>query len=106
MLAPHGIEVMRCRLENDGIDLKDALKHLYQKEITTLMVEGGPMLAAAFLKAGLVDAAAIFQSPDRLAEDAVNALPEPYQEALPKAGLNLRGKHKAGEDTLFLYERG
>lgn len=105
MLAPHGIEVLRCPLDTDGIDLRAVVKHLYEKGITTLMVEGGPLLAAAFLKAGLVDAATIFQSPDRLGEDALDALPEPYQEALPKAGLNLRGTHRAGEDTLFLYER-
>ncbi len=95
MLAPHGIEVLRCPLDTDGIDLRAVVKHLYEKGITTLMVEGGPLLAAAFLKAGLVDAATIFQSPDRLGEDAL----------VPKAGLNLRGTHRAGEDTLFLYER-
>lgn len=105
MLAPHGIEVMRCPLESDGLNLDIALNHLYCNEITTLMVEGGPLLAAAFLKAGLVDAAAIFQSPDHLGEDAVDALPHPHQEVLPKAGLNLRETHRAGEDTLFLYER-
>lgn len=105
MLAPHGIEVVRVRLTEDGIDLDDALKRLAQKGISRLMVEGGPLLAAGFLRAGVVDAAAIFQSPDPLGAEAVDALPGPHSEVLPQAGLNLRSKQMAGADTVFLYER-
>jgi diaminohydroxyphosphoribosylaminopyrimidine deaminase/5-amino-6-(5-phosphoribosylamino)uracil reductase len=104
-LAPHGIEVIRAPLTDEGVDLPYALGELSRRGITRLMVEGGPLLAAAFLKAGLVDAAVVFQSPDPLGADALDALSGPHAEVFVQAGLNLREKHDAGEDTMFVYER-
>jgi diaminohydroxyphosphoribosylaminopyrimidine deaminase/5-amino-6-(5-phosphoribosylamino)uracil reductase len=104
-LAPHGIEVLRVPLTDDGVDVSAALRVLAEKGITRLMVEGGPSIALALLKEGLVDRAVIFESPDPLGEDAVDALPAPHTLFLPQAGLNLRGKQGAGEDAVFLYER-
>jgi diaminohydroxyphosphoribosylaminopyrimidine deaminase/5-amino-6-(5-phosphoribosylamino)uracil reductase len=104
-LAPHGIEVIRAPLTDEGVDVPHAVGELSKRGITRLMVEGGPLLAAAFLKAGLVDEAVIFQSPDPLGADALDALSGPHAEVLMQAGLNLREKHDAGEDTMFVYER-
>lgn len=104
-LAPHGIDVVRARAGKRGVDVGDALRALHERGITRLMVEGGPMLAASFLEAGLVDQAVIFQSPDPLGADAIDALPGPHGEVLARAGLNLRRKHDAGADTMFVYER-
>jgi diaminohydroxyphosphoribosylaminopyrimidine deaminase/5-amino-6-(5-phosphoribosylamino)uracil reductase len=104
-LAPHGIEVLRVPLTDDGVDVSVALRVLAEKGITRLMVEGGPSIALALLNAGLVDRTVIFESPDPLGEDAVDALPAPHTLFLPQAGLNLRGKQGAGEDAVFLYER-
>ncbi len=105
-LAPHGIEVIRSRLSGGGIDLAHALGHLGEKGITRLMVEGGPYLAQSFLDAGLVDAAVVFQSPDPLGMDAIDGLPGPHEQVFGQAGLNLQGSRPAGDDTMFLYERG
>lgn len=104
-LAPHGIEVIRVPLTDEGSDLGVAMTVLAEKGIGTLMVEGGPKLAAQLLKAGLVDRAVIFQSPDPLPEDGIDGLPGPHDRFFPQAGLNLRGRHDAGEDQMFLYER-
>jgi diaminohydroxyphosphoribosylaminopyrimidine deaminase/5-amino-6-(5-phosphoribosylamino)uracil reductase len=104
-LAPHGVDIIRTPLTEDGGHLGFALGVLSERGIGRLMVEGGPGVAAAFLKAGLVDRAAIFQSPDALPDDAVDALPGPHDRILAEAGLNLRGRHDAGADLLFLYER-
>jgi diaminohydroxyphosphoribosylaminopyrimidine deaminase/5-amino-6-(5-phosphoribosylamino)uracil reductase len=104
-LAPHGIEVVRVPLSDDGVDVNAALTALAGMGITRLMVEGGPHIAQALLKAGLVDSAVIFQSPDSLGEDGIDALSGPHEKALPEAGLNLRRKQGAGEDAVFLYER-
>ena len=43
------------------IDLHAALRQLSERGITRLLVEGGPKLAGAFLKAGLVDEALVFE---------------------------------------------
>jgi diaminohydroxyphosphoribosylaminopyrimidine deaminase/5-amino-6-(5-phosphoribosylamino)uracil reductase len=104
-LAPHGIEVIRAPLTEEGAGLGFALAALCEKGIGRLMVEGGPGLAAAFLNAGLIDRAVIFQSPDDLPADAVDALPGPHEKVFSQAGLNLRGRHDAGTDQMFLYER-
>jgi diaminohydroxyphosphoribosylaminopyrimidine deaminase/5-amino-6-(5-phosphoribosylamino)uracil reductase len=104
-LAPHGIEVIRAPLTDEGVDVALALGELSERGITRLMVEGGPLLAAAFLKAGLVDEAVIFQSPDAFTADALDALPGPHAEVFRQAGFNLREKRDAGEDTMFVYER-
>ncbi len=47
-------------------DLKRVLKALAERGITRIMVEAGPTLSNAFLKAGLVDEVVIFQSPQVL----------------------------------------
>ncbi len=105
-LAPHGIEVLRAPLTEEGGDLDTALAMLAERGIGRLMVEGGPAVAAEFLQKGLVDQAVIFQSPDPLPEDGIDGLPAPHGGFFPEAGFNLRGRHDAGDDQIFLYERG
>ncbi len=61
-LLPLGVEVLRSPDSTDPLDLKDALGFLSAKGITRLMVEGGPTLAAALIKADLVDEAVLFHS--------------------------------------------
>lgn len=104
-LAPHGIEVIRAPLTEEGGDLDIALATLAERGIGRLMVEGGPGVAAQFLKKGLIDQAVIFESSDPLPDDGIDGLPGPHQRLFPEAGLNLRGRHDAGEDQMFLYER-
>jgi diaminohydroxyphosphoribosylaminopyrimidine deaminase / 5-amino-6-(5-phosphoribosylamino)uracil reductase len=104
-LAPHGIEVIRAPLTEEGGDLAFALTALAERGIGRLMVEGGPGVAAQFLKKNLIDQAVIFQSPDPLPDDGIDGLPSPHQRLFPEAGLNLRGRHDAGGDQMFLYER-
>jgi diaminohydroxyphosphoribosylaminopyrimidine deaminase/5-amino-6-(5-phosphoribosylamino)uracil reductase len=58
------------------------LKILAERGITRLLVEGGPTVAASFLKADLVDEAALFRSPKVIGPDGIDAL-----EGLPLEGL-------------------
>ena len=50
--------------------------------ITRLMVEAGPIVAAAFLQADLVDEAVLFRSPNAIGADGIDAL-----EGLPLEAL-------------------
>lgn len=69
----------RRALEERGVsvfiatDLDAALARLRELDIRALMVEGGPVLAGAFLTAGLVDRLAIFTAPVTLGPDAPQA---------------------------------
>ena len=54
-LPPH-VDVARVNVDDAGrFDLRELMHVLRQRGVETLLVEGGPTIAAAFLTAGLVD---------------------------------------------------
>jgi diaminohydroxyphosphoribosylaminopyrimidine deaminase/5-amino-6-(5-phosphoribosylamino)uracil reductase len=57
-----------------GIDPDAALAALAQRGLTTVLAEGGARLAAALLRAGLVDRLALFQAPSIIGGDGVPAV--------------------------------
>jgi diaminohydroxyphosphoribosylaminopyrimidine deaminase/5-amino-6-(5-phosphoribosylamino)uracil reductase len=75
-----GVVVLRA----DATDrrLEPILALIAERGITRLMVEGGPTLAAAFVKADLVDQAVSFQSSTVIGPDGIDAL-----EGLPLTAL-------------------
>jgi diaminohydroxyphosphoribosylaminopyrimidine deaminase/5-amino-6-(5-phosphoribosylamino)uracil reductase len=114
-LAAHGVEVLRlpnaCSYppgQGTGrrLDLRAVLDVLAGRGITRLMVEAGPIVAAAFVAADLVDEAALLRGPAALGADGIDAL-----EGMPLAvltaspHLRLRGVEKAGADTIETFER-
>ncbi|HEY6100888.1 MAG TPA: bifunctional diaminohydroxyphosphoribosylaminopyrimidine deaminase/5-amino-6-(5-phosphoribosylamino)uracil reductase RibD [Anaeromyxobacter sp.] len=66
-----GVELLRCRRGEGGVDLADLLVKLAARGITHLLVEGGARVHARFLEAGLVDRAAIFIAPKLAGADGV-----------------------------------
>jgi diaminohydroxyphosphoribosylaminopyrimidine deaminase / 5-amino-6-(5-phosphoribosylamino)uracil reductase len=105
-LTQAGVEVLRVPATNGRLDLAAVLAALAGRGITRVMVEAGPILSAAFLAADLVDAAALFRSPDALGPEAIDALDGLPLSALtlsPK--LRLAGSEQVGADTLQTYER-
>jgi diaminohydroxyphosphoribosylaminopyrimidine deaminase / 5-amino-6-(5-phosphoribosylamino)uracil reductase len=57
---PPGVAITRVPADAAGrLDLRAVLVNLASKGITRVMVEGGPTISAAFLRAGLVDEAVI-----------------------------------------------
>jgi len=55
--------------------LRAALRLLAGREITSLLLEGGPALHAAFWDAGLVDRVQIYRTPHTLGPEGVPWLP-------------------------------
>jgi diaminohydroxyphosphoribosylaminopyrimidine deaminase/5-amino-6-(5-phosphoribosylamino)uracil reductase len=105
-LRAHGAEVIRVAAHAGRIDLAAALNALAVRGITRLMVEGGPTVAASFLRQDLVDEAALFRSRKSLGADGVDAL-----EGMPLAALThsarliRRSVEMVGEDVVETYER-
>jgi diaminohydroxyphosphoribosylaminopyrimidine deaminase/5-amino-6-(5-phosphoribosylamino)uracil reductase len=100
-----GIEVLR--VEGTGRPhLAATLKLLAVRGITRLMVEAGPILAAAFVAADLVDEAALLRAPQALGPDAIDAL-----EAMPLTALTRsphlvpHGAEPVGRDMLETFAR-
>jgi diaminohydroxyphosphoribosylaminopyrimidine deaminase / 5-amino-6-(5-phosphoribosylamino)uracil reductase len=81
-LEAAGVQVMRVSAAGGKVDLGEALWLLATREITRVLIEAGPILAAALLKANLVDEAVIVRSPKVLGEGALPAL-----EGMPLATL-------------------
>ncbi len=105
-LAADGVVVLRAAERGGGLDIAAVLKLIAARGITRLMVEGGPMLAAGFVAAELVDEAVLFHSPTIIGSDGIDAL-----DGLPLAALTKSGalRHLAtepiGADRCDVFER-
>jgi diaminohydroxyphosphoribosylaminopyrimidine deaminase / 5-amino-6-(5-phosphoribosylamino)uracil reductase len=100
-LEKAGADVLRVDASGGKIDLSEALWLLATREITRLLVEGGPILSAALVKANLVDEAIVVQSPKFIGEDALPALEGmPLSALLDNPKLETIERRAAGEDTL------
>jgi diaminohydroxyphosphoribosylaminopyrimidine deaminase/5-amino-6-(5-phosphoribosylamino)uracil reductase len=101
-----GAEVLRVPAARGRLELAAVLERLAERGITRLMVEAGPILAAAMVKADLVDEAVLLRSPKPIGPDGIDAL-----EGLPLAALTeaprleLIRTEMAGEDTIELLVR-
>jgi diaminohydroxyphosphoribosylaminopyrimidine deaminase/5-amino-6-(5-phosphoribosylamino)uracil reductase len=105
-LKSKGLEVMRVKDINGRLDLVAVLKLLSERGITRLMVEAGPILATALLRADLVDEAALFRSPAAIGADGIDALDGlPLSRLTRSLQLNSVATEAVGSDTLELFER-
>jgi diaminohydroxyphosphoribosylaminopyrimidine deaminase/5-amino-6-(5-phosphoribosylamino)uracil reductase len=94
-----GVEVVRVTATNSLV-LPEALVALARRGITRVMVEGGAILAAALVRADLVDEAVIFHGTRSIGPDGVNAL-----EGLPLAALTQTGVLAAQEIDMVGHDR-
>jgi diaminohydroxyphosphoribosylaminopyrimidine deaminase/5-amino-6-(5-phosphoribosylamino)uracil reductase len=62
-LETHGVEVIVAPGENEPARVRSALDQLGANEITSILLEGGPHLAGAFLDAGEMDEIRLFLAP-------------------------------------------
>ena len=73
-LEARGVRILEVGGQGGRLDLRRALARLGREGLTTLLVEGGGTLAAALLRAGLVDELHWFAAPSLLGGDARPAL--------------------------------
>jgi diaminohydroxyphosphoribosylaminopyrimidine deaminase/5-amino-6-(5-phosphoribosylamino)uracil reductase len=105
-LRAKGAEVLRTPDADGELDLPAVLKLLAGRGITRMMVEAGPILAAAFLEADLVDEAMLLRSPNVLMGEGIDALEGLPLEALTHSPrLALAGTEEIGADTAEFYWR-
>ena len=105
-LLAHGVELMAVASRDGKIDIAAALELLAQRGITRLMVEAGPILAAAFLRADLVDEATLFRSTHVIGKNGIDALDGLPLSALTQSPrLKPIGTEKLRDDTVEMFER-
>jgi diaminohydroxyphosphoribosylaminopyrimidine deaminase/5-amino-6-(5-phosphoribosylamino)uracil reductase len=105
-LSAQGVDVVRVAATDGKLDLGAVLTLLAERGITRLMVEAGPILAAAFLRADLIDEAALFRSPVVVGPDGIDALDGLPLSALTQSPrLKAVGREAVGADMAEKFER-
>lgn len=62
-LGDSGVTVLTCAARDERVDLLDALRQLGQREITSVLVEGGGRLVGSLFDQRLVDKVVFFYAP-------------------------------------------
>jgi len=105
-LQARGVEVIRVPAGDRGLDLKAALQSLAGRGITRLMAETGPILAAALLRADLIDEAVLLRSIKTIGPEGIDALEGLPLEALTRwPTLAIVGTEQIGADTMDHFAR-
>jgi diaminohydroxyphosphoribosylaminopyrimidine deaminase / 5-amino-6-(5-phosphoribosylamino)uracil reductase len=105
-LRAAGVEVLPAPAAAGGLDLLAVLEHLAERGITRVMVEAGPILAAAMLNADLVDEAVVLRSGKLIGPDGIDALERLPLTALTQSPrLELIRTERAGADTIEFLAR-
>jgi diaminohydroxyphosphoribosylaminopyrimidine deaminase/5-amino-6-(5-phosphoribosylamino)uracil reductase len=105
-LQAAGAEVLPAPAAAGGLEFAAVLARLAERGITRVMIEAGPVLAAAMLNADLIDEAVLLRSGTPIGTDGIDAL-----EGLPLAALaqsprlELIRTEFAGADTIELMAR-
>ena len=105
-LQNHGLKVFRVGAHGAQLDLAPVMTLLAQQGITRLMVEGGPILAAALVAENLVDAAVLLRSRRPIGGEGIDALEGMPLTALTQSPhLRARAIESLGEDIAETFER-
>jgi diaminohydroxyphosphoribosylaminopyrimidine deaminase/5-amino-6-(5-phosphoribosylamino)uracil reductase len=105
-LQSHGLKVFRVGAHGAQLDLAAVMTLLAQQGITRLMVEGGPILAAALVAENLLDEAVLLRSRRSIGGEGINALEGMPLTALTQSPhLRARAIESLGEDIAETFER-
>ncbi|MBA3404928.1 MAG: bifunctional diaminohydroxyphosphoribosylaminopyrimidine deaminase/5-amino-6-(5-phosphoribosylamino)uracil reductase RibD [Gemmatimonadaceae bacterium] len=97
-LAAMGVEAVAAR------DLRDALRQLKERGVTSMVVEGGAGLAASFLAVGCVDRLVIFQAPLILGRNSLGAFSGVAgQDVALAPRFRLIRTQSFGDDVMSVY---
>lgn len=106
-LQEAGVEVLRVAADDAGhADAALALAALAARGITRVMVEGGAILNAALLRAGLVDRIAWFRAPRLIGSDGKPAFGDLGVEKIEDMpAFAPLARETIGDETLDIYRR-
>jgi diaminohydroxyphosphoribosylaminopyrimidine deaminase/5-amino-6-(5-phosphoribosylamino)uracil reductase len=105
-LSAAGVVCLETAGDDMGIDPHAALSALALAGLTSILAEGGARLAAALLRAGVVDRLALYQAPSIIGGDgipAVQAMGVAVLEAMPR--FRRLAQTGVGDDLLTEFSR-
>jgi len=98
---PAGAEVISCAGDGQGIDVVDLVQQCTDRGLMTIMVEGGPRLARAFLEKNLIDRWIQYTAPVICG----GGQRWPDQEALSLPAYHLTRSQRLGADSCTVWDR-
>ena len=93
-----GIAVEVCADETECVDLKKTLNYLAQRQINEVLIEAGPTLCGAFLKADLVDELVIYMAPKLMGSTARPLFDLPLNTMAEALQLKIKQVRSVGDD--------
>ncbi|MFO1393536.1 MAG: bifunctional diaminohydroxyphosphoribosylaminopyrimidine deaminase/5-amino-6-(5-phosphoribosylamino)uracil reductase RibD [Steroidobacteraceae bacterium] len=98
-LREAGAIVERVAAGEGGLDLQDVLSRLVARECNEVLVEAGPTVAGAFLRAGLVDEIVVYMAPVVLGSSARSLFNLPALERMcDRCEFEWRDVERVGDD--------
>lgn len=90
---PKHVEIIKCPVKNNHIDLKKAMKILYNSGITSILVEAGATLNKAFIEEKIPDELIQFIAPKILGDKNAISIAQGYERLNISDCNNLKIKH-------------
>jgi len=102
-LSRMGMEVLACHTRRGRLVLADCLRKLAERDVTNLLVEGGPTVLTAFWEAGLVDEAWVFVAPKLIGGERAPVALAGRGAARMDAAITPKTvtTHRSGTDILY-----
>jgi len=85
----------------DGLDLQALVAQLSTRQCNEILVESGPRLAGAFLRAGLLDELVVYMAPVLMGDRARPLLDLPLDAMAQKVPLEVTDVRRVGQDWRF-----
>jgi len=103
---PSNVELIKCPVLNDKIDLKFLIKELFKKNITSIFVEAGGELSGAFIKEDLVDTIYHFIAPKILNDNSGKSCfdGDNVSKIANCKNYKLKNVKQLNEDVLLTYK--
>lgn len=97
-----GVSILVCRERNGKVDMEDMLKQLGERNIQSILLEGGSRVAGEALKQGLIDECIFFYAPKVIGSDGFSPLAITGISSMDKALIFTDvSVQKAGPDIII-----
>ncbi len=98
VIVEAGAQILRLPSKDDRIDLHALMQWLTQQQCNEVLVEAGPTLAGAFLRAGLADRITLYVAPSLLGSNAKPLFDLPLERMKDQLRLDIRDIRAIGND--------
>jgi diaminohydroxyphosphoribosylaminopyrimidine deaminase/5-amino-6-(5-phosphoribosylamino)uracil reductase len=100
-IAASGVERLPLDRGDDGLDLAALMDWLAERQCNEILVESGPRLAGALLRAGLLDEMIVYLAPTLMGDRAQPLLQLPLDSMSEKVDLQVADVRRVGRDWRF-----